>query len=593
MLRALIIFVFNLWSLTRVLMRKLIELLPFVKPRQRRYVKLKLPEGLALEAKAQRFGPITLGRGGSGPWWAFTRLVEKLARDQSVEGVYIKLGSARVSMAESRAITQRLELLRKAGKRVVCHMDQGMMPDYLLATGADTLLMSPPGRLYTFGLNLSVLSLGAVLKKVGIEASFVNLGRYKTAMHRFTRQRMSSHQAIMMRQLLHGLSGSVLERIAEGRKVEPAVARGLLDAAPLPARQARRAGLIDGMAYSDQIKETLEKASDCDREVKLISTGAWLRQATPELKWRSTRKPPQIAVLSLRGTIMHDGPAPPVRKGLTPKPVIEALTALRQDKSVKAVVVHIDSPGGSALASDLIWRQLRKLADTKPVIASLGNVAASGGYYIAVGAHEIFALPESITGSIGVIAGKLSGGELLEKLGVRYDHLRVGATAGFGSLDTPLSGAELENLRRDIRAFYRRFLHRVWKGRGIPRRKLHRLARGRVYTGAQALRVGLVDQLGTLEDAIDRACQKAGVEREKVKVKFVDHRDTGLKKLLQQNAAQAELLWEGEAAAPSAKADLLAELVPEGMQDAVTAALLLRQPSVLAMSPYLPVAEWT
>jgi protease-4 len=591
MLRALLIFVFNLWSLTRVLMRKLIELLPFVKPRQRRYVKLKLPEGLALEAKARRIGPITLGRGGAGAWWAFDKLVDKLARDESIEGVYIKLGMARVSMAEGRALTNRLDALRAAGKRVVCHMDQGMMPDYLLATGADTLLMSPPGRLYTFGLNLSVLSLGAVLKKVGVEASFVNLGRYKTAMHRFTRERMSSHQAIMMRQLLHGLSGSVLARISQGRGVEPATARALLDAAPMPAREARRAGLIDGMVYSDQIKETLEEASDCDREVKLMSTGAWLRQASPEFKWRSTRKRPQVAVLSLRGTIMHDGPGPSVRKGLTPKPVIEALTALRQDKSVKAVVVHIDSPGGSALASDLIWRQLRKLADTKPVIASLGNVAASGGYYLAVGAHEIFALPESITGSIGVIAGKLSGGELLEKLGVRYDHMRVGATAGFGSLDTPLSEAELANLRRDIRAFYRRFLHRVWKGRGIPRRRLHRLARGRVYTGAQARRVGLVDSLGDLNDAIDRACQKAGLERDQVKVRFVDHRDTGIKKLLQQNAAGAELLWEGEAAPASARADLLDELMPEALGDAVAAAVLLRQPSVLAMSPYLPTME--
>jgi protease-4 len=586
MLRLLFALLLNLFILPRRWSLKFAQWLPFLRGRERRFVKLTLPDGLALSAKAQRLGPLVIGRGGAGPWWDFVDLIGQLAADKRVEGVYFKLDGVRFGAAEGRQITAQLERLRAAGKRIVCHMDQGALGDYLLATAADTILMSPPGRLYTFGLSLGMISAREALQKAGIEASFVHLGRFKTATHHFTRRRPTRPQTLMMRQLLRGLAGELLARVQDRRGLSPERARALLDLAPLTAHDARRLGFLDGAVYSDQIKETLEATGEPGREVALLTAQAWQRQQPPALRPLRPRRRPTVAVLHLKGTIMHDlpGGGAQLRQMITPKPIIEAISALRKDKYVKAVVLHIDSPGGSALASDLIWRQLRKLAQDKPLIASLGNVAASGGYYLAVAAHKIVAQRESLTGSIGVIAGKLSGGPLLQKLGVHIEHLREGAVAGFSSMDEPLGEAEAANLRRDIRAFYRRFLHRVWLGRGIPRRQLHRLARGRVYTGAQAHRVGLVDALGDLDDAIALACQEAHLDRADVRVRFVDHRGGGLKKMIQPAAA---LAWESPPSAPSLSDALVEALTPDALQPALAAALLLRQPAVLALAPLL------
>ena len=274
---------------------------------------------------------------------------------------------------------------------------------------------------------------------------------------------------------------------------------------------------------------------------------------------------------------MHDGARAPVRNMVTPKPVLRALKGLEDDKRVKAVVVHIDSPGGSALGSDIIWRRLRKLNEKKPVIASLGNVAASGGYYIAVAADQIVAQPSSITGSIGVIAGKLSGGALLEKLGIKVQGLDLGATAAFGSITEPMGEREMSNLTRDIRAFYRRFLQRVSQGRGITMRRLHRLARGRVYTGSRAHKLGLVDHLGDLERAIEIACETVGLTRKDAVVRYVDYRPSPFRRFL-GGGANASALASG----------LAADLLPEGLQDAAAVAVLLREPATLVLMPMLP-----
>jgi protease-4 len=571
-------------------MRRLRRLLPWNRAKKRRtYVKLKLPAGVQLASEGRQLGPFTLASREPGAWWAFEHLIETLRKDDQVEGVYFRVEGSKLGLAELSAVAERLGRLREAGKHIVCHLDQGMLNDYALAACADEILMTPPGTLYAFGLRIEMMSLGDAFSKIGLEASFVHLGRFKTAMHRFTRRRPSAAQSVMMRQLLHGLSDHVLGHLSERRKLPLPALHDALDRAPISARDAQRLGLVDRLVYPDAIQETLEKTTPDALPIKLLTTQHYLAELAPPTL-RQARRRPAVAVLHLKGTIMPDGmgQATQLRAAITPKPVIRAIEALQKDPTVKALVLHIDSPGGSALASDLIWRALRRLGEHKPIIAAMGAVAGSGGYYIAVGAHQIVAHPATITGSIGVIAGKISGGGLAHKLGVHLASLQQHAAAGFTSLTDPLSEQEAHNLRRDIRAFYRRFLHRVSVGRNTPRRKLHRLAQGRVYTGLQAQRLGLVDQLGDLDDAISLACAKAGLEREHAQVRFVDHRSGPLRRWSQDHKDD---LW-AEAATPTTlpqqAAAWLSDLVPDDHQHILAAALLLREPAALALCPLLP-----
>ena len=507
MIRALFTFVLNLINILRATTRRALKLISRSKKGPRRFVTLKLPSGVNLRGKSRKIGPLTIGLPSRGSWWVFDEAIDRIAADPDIEGVYFKAEGGPASLAEANAVAGRLDKLRRAGKRVVSHMDGGLLHDYVAATASDAVMMTPPGRLYTFGTRMEMTFLGDAFEKAGIEAQFINLGRYKTAMHRFTRRAITRPQQIMMRQLLHGLTHHAAARIGRRRGLSVDKAMTLFDKAPMAARDARRLGFIDHMVYADEVKATLE--ADCERPVKFVAAERYMATHIKNLSWKPLRRAsrPQVAVLELKGMILQGnegGLTRQIQNTITPKPVVRALKRLASDPGVKAVVLRIDSPGGSALASDLIWRQIRKLADKKPVIASLGNVAGSGGYYIAVACHEIVAHPETITGSIGVIAGKLSGGALLDKLGVHIDAVSHSEDSNFMSLTSALSERELHNLRQDIRSFYRRFIQRVAVGRAMPRRKVHRLGRGRVYTGSRAKAVGLVDHLGDLDVAIDR-----------------------------------------------------------------------------------------
>lgn len=598
MLRAFLTLVFNLINLVRSATRQLFKLLPGNKPRPRRYVKVTLPPGVQLTGQVRKLGPIAVGLPSRGSWWVFDDLIKRLSRDRDVEGVIFKLDKGPASLTAAAAVADKMAVLRRSGKRVVAHIDQGMVKDYVTATAADTITMTPPGRLYTFGTRLEMTFLGQVFEKVGVKAQFIHLGKYKTAMHRFTRKAITRPQQIMMRQLAMGLNQHIAERIAKRRGITTDQAQQLFARAPLSARDARRFGLIDHMIYGDQIKETLEAELDCDRKVQILTTAQYL-SASPQLRWKPVKaRQARIAVIDLKGTIMmgNEGALPgQMRNALTPGPVVKALKAVEKDKTIKGLVLRIDSPGGSALASDLMWRQIRRVAKKKPVVASIGNVAASGGYYLAVACDEILAHPESITGSIGVIAGKVTGGELIDKLGVRIDAVTDQHGSAFASLTTALSDEEMVNLRKDIRSFYRRFIQRVAAGRKISRRRVNRLGRGRVYTGSRAKAVGLVDHLGGLDDAVEVACKRAGLDRGKADVVFLDHSKPSIKGAFGLGAAahiaddtQAELLASTPTDDASPIAQLAAQALPEALEPYVAAALLMRRPEALALMPYLP-----
>ncbi len=584
MLRIPVVLLINLVQILRLgMLRSFSRLLLAPKRRkQRRFVRLSLKSGLGLAAAPKKIGPLTIGVGGQGPYWAFHEAVERILKDESIEGVYFRCSGLGLGMRQVGLVNERLARLREAGKRVIAYLDQGMTTDYLLAASADTVLMAPPGRLYTFGMRADMMFLGEAFEKFGVQANFVNLGRFKTAAHRFTRATSTAPQRRMTRQLIGTLADQTLDHIAARRGLSKDHVQSLFDEAPVSARDARRKGLIDAMVYPDQIREHIQ--GDDPRKVVILSQDGYLRSSKP-LKWRPlVKKKPVVAVLNLTGVILmgNEGVPGQVRQAITPKPVIRALKALRKSRQVKAVVLYIDSPGGSALASDLIWREIVKLDAEKPVVAVMGNVAASGGYYLSVGARSIVAQPQTVTGSIGVIAGKLAGGAALARLGITFESVDQSPTSGFTSLLRPMSDVELSNLHQDIRAFYRRFILRVAEGRQMSRDQVHRLAKGRVYTGGHAKRLGLVDELGDLDTGLDLACQLADLRRDSVEIALVEHEAKGWKALMKKDAAVTTL---SEAALPDSESSAWGIELPKDAQTLLAAASLFKAPQAVALSP--------
>ncbi len=575
MLRAPWVLFLNFWTLVRMMIRAPLRyVVSRLSKQERRFVRLELPAGLALSGEVQRFGPVSLRRRERGAWWDFREALDRIAEDAGIEGVYLKMRRVEGGLAEVMALGRALEGLRAKGKRVVVHLDQAMLREYALASAGDVVALTPAGRLYTFGLRMELSFYGEALERLGVRADFMHLGPFKTAMHRLSRRRATQAQVRGTRQLLEGMADVTLGAIAARRGVSSSEAEALLELAPLSAREAARRRLIDRVVFAEDVKASLEAEQAGGPPVALVSMADYLKVARAAPQWRSLRRAGRLGVLSLSGAIMmgDEGGLVPMRGGITPKETMKALERLRRDPTVKAVLLHIDSPGGSALASELIWRAIRDLDAEKPVVAFLGNVAASGGYYMAVAARRIVAMPETLTGSIGVIAGKVSGGALLERLGVHTASVSVGGTAGFGSLSEGLSGQEIENLRRDLREFYRRFLLRVAEGRRLPKRRLHRIARGRVYTGRRALGLGLIDQLGDLEDALALACREGGLDPRTAPIALIDPRPTGLRGLLKRGAS-------------------LEVPLPAGVEDALVFAALLRRPGALAFWPHALPAE--
>jgi protease-4 len=481
---------------------------------------------------------------------AVLRLIEQTP---SVEGVLLRLESPQIALTDAVHLRNRLARFRLSGKRVVVHFDSAGPIEMALSSAADTIFMAPAGRIMLLGLKLELTFVRELLARLGLRAQFIHIGRFKTAAHMFTRGGPTESQRWMMERLLDDLSDEAASLVI--RPGSPAA-----DAPIYDVSKARRAGLIDHQAFADQIDTRLRAeggTEDFDpygtygsdeiasanqqqlaklRAVQVVEGDDFAGIRPRPLRLRPLLgRIPEIAVVEMSGLIVSDPPpSGPMRSrpSISPDSVRKLFRKLRSRRSVRSVVLVIDSRGGSALASDLIWREVRRLRHEKPVVACLRSVAASGGYYIAVGAHEIVAEATTITGSIGIIAGKISAEELLDRAGMSSETLVSSTFATMLGPRHPFTQEQIEALRADIRQSYRRFVNRVATGRGMPSERVHRLARGRVYAGREAAAVGLVDHVGCLEDAIDRACSLAEIERKATRTRFHNLRKAGLRTLL-------------------------------------------------------------
>lgn len=435
----------------------------------------------------------------------------RIARDPTVRAVVLRSGGLPLGMARAEELRAGVENLKASGKRVLFYLESGGDLEYSVALSADRIFAPPQAVLLVNGFAATALFAAAGLDKLGVKAEFFRVGAYKTAPDLFTRSGMSGEQREVASSLLDDLYGRYLKRIAEARHLDERRVKSLLDEGILKPGEAVSAGLIDGLVYPDQLEEEAGKILGGKVSLRKVGTGAPARR---DVRWGGRAK---IAVVRVVGDIARgEGGRDPfgVVKVAGSDSIARHIRAAADDGEVAAIVVRIDSPGGDGNASDLIWRELvrARKEKKKPVIASMGDVAASGGYYVAAGADEIFAEPGTITGSIGVFVGHFDATGLLGKLGLNLTTTKRGESADLFNPERGLTDRERKTLQAWVESFYEEFVSRVAEARGLSKAEVDRVAQGRVWTGAQAQERKLVDRIGGFEDAVAEAKRRAGLD---------------------------------------------------------------------------------
>jgi protease-4 len=406
-----------------------------------------------------------------------------------------------------QSIRRALFALRAAGKRVWCYLPQPGMRDYYLASAADRVFLAPSALFDATGLASEVVFLKGALDKLGIEAQLARAGRFKSAAEPLTRTDLSPEHREMLDALLDDLYAQLASEIASARGVaEPDVRAALADG-PLLAPEALRRRLVDALAYPDEIEQALEDRFGTPAPIDFTP---YRRRRALALR-RAALHAPAVGLLAVTGAIVGDGmPGGAGAKTGNWRTFRRELDAMARDRRLRAIVIRVDSPGGSGLASDLMWREIVQARRVKPVVVSMGDVAASGGYYLAAAADHVTAEAATLTGSIGVLAGKPVLRGLYAHLGVTKE-LVVRGNAARHSDYVPLDEVNLGRLRAEAEAFYEDFVGKVAAGRHLTPAVVHESAEGRVWTGRQALARGLVDALGGIEQALDEVKRRLGL----------------------------------------------------------------------------------
>jgi protease-4 len=398
-------------------------------------------------------------------------------------------------------------------KPIVAYLETAGNKEYYLASACSEVYMAPEGMMFFIGLRFGVTFFKGALEKLGVDAQFARIGQYKSAVEPFTREEMSDSFREMLESLADDLFDDMLTDIAADREMPLDSLRAIVDDPPLTAGHALEVGLVDELVYRDELEAQFKQADE--EEWSLVSMDTYAQVPPASL---GLGDGPEIAVIYCEGAIMSGESAPPYYGGdqtMGSATITRVLRQARKDEDIEAVVMRVDSPGGSGLASDLIWREVELTSAEKPVVVSMSDYAASGGYYISMGADAIIAQPGTLTGSIGVYTGKFSLGGLFDKVGLSVETVERGEYAGLMSPSEPFSEAEQGKIEGMIESFYDTFIEKAAEGRQRDPSEVDRIARGRVWTGRQALGVGLVDELGGFRTALDRAKELAGIDAEK------------------------------------------------------------------------------
>jgi protease-4 len=477
--------------------------------------------------------------GGEAPT-SLKELLERLAdarSDASVKAIILDVEGAALGFAQLTELHESLRRFDAVDKDVFVHADSMMTGTYLLATAGTHISMVPTGDLFLTGMYSESPYLKGMLDKMSVVADFEHCGDFKTAAEMLTRTEPSPQQNEMTDWLLDDIYKSMVTMIADSRGMTPEQVRAAIDGAPYSSEGAKKAGLIDAVQHRQDFVAHIKSRYGDDTEIVMDygkkdpladipqdPFGAWMylwdKIANPA---DDAAKGPSVAIVYVEGAIMtgvgQSSPFGGAPEGAFSTTIRRALDKAAEDDNVKAVVLRVDSPGGSATASEIIHNAAARVGAKKPIIVSMGNVAASGGYYVACNAQSIFAEPTTITGSIGVVGGKLVTTGGWNKLGINWAEKKRGEMAGIMSSATRFNEQERARIVTWMNEIYDVFKGHVVAGRGTKlTKKIDDMAGGRVYTGRQALDLGLVDKLGGLQDAIKHAAREAGVSEYEIRV---------------------------------------------------------------------------
>jgi protease IV len=455
-----------------------------------------------------------------GPDQSLTGLVmqfKKAKVDKRIKAIVLDVDMSGVGWAKAEELRDAIADFRTSGKPVYAYIEFGLNKEYYIATACDKIVVPPPGELFITGLAADVMFFRGSLDKLGIYPDIFQIGKYKSVGDMFTQKKMTDAHREYVNSLLDDLFDRYIAGIAQARHKSPEDVRKLIDDAPYNAAKAKEVGLIDEAVYRDELEREVKaslgyKDSDQFAPVKASE----YRDVSPESL--GLNKGEKVAVIYATGDIGsgRSENSPSGGQSIGSDTLAKALTDAAADKSIKAIVMRVDSPGGSGLASDIIWHAVEAANQKKPVVISMGDVAASGGYYISASASKIVAQPSSITGSIGVVAGKPVMKGLYDWLGISNEYVLRGKEAGMFRETEKFSDDERAKFEDWIKTtYYNDFVPKVAKGRHKDPKDVDAVGQGRVWTGAQAKDRGLVDEFGGLDRAIEVAKQLANIPADK------------------------------------------------------------------------------
>lgn len=445
----------------------------------------------------------------------FNEFMKRLTEDPEVKGIYLKIESFGGGWAKMQEMRDALVKFKAAGKQIVVYAESFGNGTYYLASVAGRIYIPPTGGLHLTGLAAHMQFLRGTLDWIGIEPQLEHIGKYKSYSDMLTRDNMSEAQAEATNAILDDIYEVFVNAIAEGRGKTPEDVIQIFDQGPFSDNEAVKSGLVDSLVYEDQIEDLIKELADGEPAIQNENKYKMWREKNTE--WEDFRKK-SIAIIYGTGGITSGKSSDGGLFGgetMGSETLIKAIKDARENDEVDAIVFRVDSPGGSALASELITREVKRCTEgdkKKPFIVSMSDVAGSGGYYVACQADSIVAMPTTITGSIGVISGKLNYAELQKKIKLNHETLRRGEHADMYAGYRSFTDEEWDKLRGHIDQFYQTFISQVADGRGMDTSAVNAVGQGRIWSGKAAEKNGLIDKTGGLDLAIDMAARAAGIK---------------------------------------------------------------------------------
>src|ERR1700730_11262881 len=442
--------------------------------------------------------------------------IKKAKADKRITAILLDIDMSGAGWGKSEEIRDAITDFRASGKPVYAYMELGMNKEYYMASACDKIYMPPPGELFINGLAADVMFFRGSLDKLGIYPDIYQIGKYKSVGDMFTQKEMTPEHKKYVNELLTDLFDRYAEGIGKGRGKSVEDMKALIDNAPYDAKAAKEAGLIDGSMYRDDVDKELKKRLGYkdSEDLRLVKASDYREVDQESLGMNKGEK---VAIIYASGEIGSGKSqnSPSGSQSIGSDSLARALNDARDDKTIKAIVLRVDSPGGSGLASDIIWHAVKSAKEKKPVVVSMSDVAASGGYYISAGANKIIAEPSTITGSIGVVAGKPVMRGLYDWLGISNEYVLRGKNAGMFRETEKFSDDERKKFEGWINTTYQDFISKVAKGRSMNVPDVDKIGQGRVWPVAQGKTRGIVDEYGGLDRAVEVARELAGIAKDK------------------------------------------------------------------------------